>query len=174
MTTFDFREQLSQGHGGEARIIEYFKSVDTNKYVVDVTDDEMMQKRGVDFIHLSHEDFRWIKYYEIKTDTHKARNFFLELGVDGKPGWVDTCCADILVYYFPEEGVAFCIPMPSLRQWCRNELAYYKKDNPSSVKHVESGNGGRTWYTVGVTVPVGKLLLDIEEIELLEIEKGEG
>ena len=173
MTTFDFKEQLSAGAQGERDIIEFFKDRDFDKFIVDVTDDSMMQDRGIDFIYMSRGDFGWYRYYEIKTDTHEARNFFIELEVDGKPGWLYSSCADAVIYYFVEEGVAFIIPMPALRMWCGNELTNYVDQDPRNAKEIVSGRGRNRWVTLGVTVPVGRLLFDIDDIEVVEVKKGE-
>ena len=173
MTTFDFKEQLSAGAQGERDIIEFFKDRDFDKFVVDVTDDSVMQDRGIDFIYMSKSIFGWFKNYEIKTDTHEARNFFIELEVADKPGWLHSSCADAVIYYFVERGVAFIIPMPALRMWCGRYLNNHIELNPNSVKAIASGRGSSRWVTLGVTVPVGRLLLDIDDIEVVEVKKGE-
>jgi hypothetical protein len=171
MAPYDFDTQLSQGHTGEAEVIEFFKHLDPDKFVVDVTDDSVMQRRGIDFIWMSRGCIGEFVNYEVKTDSYPAQNFFFETEVNGKPGWVDTCCADAVVYYFQKEGYAYILPMPELRAWLREHMMGHVHQDPKIYKEIISTRNNYRWATYGVAMPVYKVLATMEGVELVQIRK---
>ena len=115
MTTHDFRTQLADGAKGEVFLDGLFgEQYDIN------TATQAEQRQGID---------RWFtnrqtgerKAVEYKTD-HRAfdtGNAFVEtISVDtnGKRGWDYTSRADILIYYLPEGGLVYILPMAKLRE----------------------------------------------------------
>ncbi len=173
MVKFGFQDQLAVGAEGEELVMKNLTEHSEGWFVVDTRSDPRMQKRGIDFILVNEEDYEDYEYYEVKTDTYDPINFFFELSVDGGPGWLDSCSADILVYYFINEGSAYFIPLPALRQWGRTHLAAYEELFPNCLKTIASREGGREWVTEGITVPVSNVWLTLPGMRKAMIYRDE-
>lgn len=103
------------------------------------------QRRGVDYL-LDEE------YVDIKSDTHRAENVFLELECKDQPGCFFKSRADAWLYYFPKEQKLYRLDLPKLQHHLTRNLAKYRERAVTSV------SGPSTWYAVGVLVPIAVLL----------------
>lgn len=112
--------------------------------VEDVQDDKDWQRRDVDLLVNG-------KSTEVKTDTHKTGNLFLEISVGDKPGCVFQSRAEVWCYLFPLQNKLYLIELPKLQLWLFQNASSYR------TKRVKSAQSGRVWYAEGIAVPLTTL-----------------
>lgn len=142
MKTYDFATQLRRGQGGEAALDAWFgRRFDIRPAT------RAEQRRGIDrwFTDRASGERLSIEY---KTDWTASRtgNCFVEtVSVDtaDKAGWAVSSQAQWLVYFLPDDGLAYVIPLVSLRA----ELPRWRREYP--VRRIP--NDG--YHTVGLLVP---------------------
>lgn len=136
------RRQLGVGTQGAARV----KMLLARRFgtLVDYEGNREKQRAGIDI---------YIKpwgFIEIKTDTHKNTNVFLEYECGGKDSGVMTSQAQWWAYYFPELQLIYMLPVEALRRYLRRNwkwfLAKYNKE-------VSSYAGKRRWTAHGFALP---------------------
>lgn len=164
MKVFGMREQLDVGAKG----VEIVKEVLKERYpdIVDLQDDRVMQKRGIDL---------WVGglgYVEVKSDSHKPDNLFLELDVGGRPGAIDRSCSDCFCILFFRHCVLYFIPRAELQQWLREWYSWTLDNEPTRLKVVQSSAGNASWSARGLVVPTYVLEQAIPGIVKMEW-KGE-
>jgi hypothetical protein len=152
--SFGWRSQLAVGAVGEARVSDWLDA--QGWLVVDLTTDKDEQRRDVDF--LLYRDGKTMTA-EVKTDTHKPKNLFLELSVGGKPGYVFKTRAEVLLYAFPERDLLYWLEMPKLLHWV------HRHGSTFDLKIVTSRNGTREWQAEGIAVPLAQLVKEGVAIE---------
>jgi hypothetical protein len=122
-------------------------------------DDRDMQKNGVD-LHVP--GLGWV---EVKCDSHTTGNVFLELEVDGKPGWVDCCGATFVAFYYPGLSAVYLIQRSELQRWLRHHYTEILEKHKDWVKRIRSRRGKSTWETIGLAIPWEVLKQDITVVE---------
>jgi len=164
-SSYNFSAQLGMGAMG----VQLAKGVLRSRYqhIEDYGEDEEMQRRGIDLY------VEGLGFIEVKTDTHKPRNFFFELDVEGKPGAVDRSSADYFCVVFPEHRVIYLVPRPDLQKWLRDNLAWIRRERPRWIKTIRSNESGRYWRARGVIVPRRMLMTDIKVSVIRWSEKDE-
>jgi len=163
--SFNFDTQLSIGKAG----VRLAKMVLRAHYpdIVDLEGDYVAQKRGID-LHI-----QGLGFVEIKTDTHKAKNFFLELNVGNKPGAIDRSCADYFCIIFPQVRVMYLLPRPELQMWLRDNIQWIDNLYTGWITTVKSHNKGRQWDAIGLIVPIWRLRQDLSIVQIKWNEEDE-
>ncbi len=100
-----------------AVLIPFIQRTCPGLQIVPTKHQELLQKVKGDLLTSAPRD-RWI---EIKAElANKTGNLFLETWSNrarGNPGWMDTCFADRLWYYFIQDDELFTMRMADLRLW---------------------------------------------------------
>ena len=89
---------------------------------------------------------------EVKIESRFTGNLFIETWSNrewGTPGWLHTCQADLLVYYFLDEDRLVTCGMSALRHWCIGKADPHIDQYP--VKQVKQNQRNDT---VGTIVPI--------------------
>ena len=157
--TFSFRGQLDVGAMGVTLAKTVLRSRFPN--ITDLQADMEQQKRGVDLY------VEGLGYLEVKTDSHRPRNFFLELSVSGKPGAVDRSTADWFCILFFKHKVLYLIPRSNLQMWLRENYAWILQEHPEWIKRTRSREGKSIWLAEGVIIP-RELLIEDMDIGIIE------
>lgn len=121
-TPYGFREQLKKGEHHEAALDAHFASL----YEIMPVSIEL-QRLGIDRRFEDKQTHaQWLVQYKADETAAKTHNAFIEtVSVDTEdiPGWIYTCCAQILVYYVPPLGKVYILSVPKLkwaaREWIR-------------------------------------------------------
>lgn len=94
---YTFKDQLAIGEKGEGKLDDYFaKYYDIEAVVMP------LQKLGVDRIFFNRKTGgRFSVEYKTDLIASTTRNFFLEIRVNGKPGWLLSSVAQLVIYYAP-------------------------------------------------------------------------
>lgn len=160
--SFSFDTQLSIGEAG----VRLAKMVLRAHYssIWDLEYDKEAQRRGMDLY------IRDLGYVEVKTDTHAAKNFFLELSSDGKPGAIDRSCADYFCFIFPYSKIMYLVERPYLQQWLRNNIAWVRRKYKKWIKTVKSHSDWNQWNAVGLVIPIWRLQ---RELDIMQIKWNE-
>ena len=143
-TTFDFKQQLSKGAGGEDDVLKFFAG---HGWAIEKTTMTNGQRNGID-ARMTRQGHAPIAL-EIKTDERswKTGNAFVEtISVDtqNKAGWAYTSKADWLAYYLPQ-GLYFYLVRMS---WLRSQLPLWQQQ----CRTVKVKNRG--YCTHGLVVPL--------------------
>lgn len=143
--TFGMQEMLKLGEEG----VEIVKRVLGVKYpnIIDLQDDHEMQKRGIDLY------IGGLGYVEVKSDSHRTDNLFLELDVGGKPGAIDRSCSDVFCILFFKHATLYLIPRAELQQWLREWYVWNLDNEPGRLKVVHSSAGPASWQARGLVIP---------------------
>lgn len=142
MKTYDFDTQLRRGQNGEAELDAWFGRT----FVIRPATREE-QRQGIDRWFTDRRSGERLSV-EYKTDWTASRtgNVFVEtVSVDtaGKPGWAVSSRAEWLVYFLPDDGLAYVIPFADLRR----ALPRFERDYPT--RRIAN----RGYHTVGLLVP---------------------
>lgn len=148
MTAFGWRNQLAVGAVGEARVMDWLEAHDY--FVLDLRRDRDEQRRDVDLRITAPNGFTWTA--EVKTDTHKPQNIFVELACGGKPGYLFKTRAEVLLYAFPERDLLYWIEVPKLLHWV------HQFGRTFELKIIRSRNGNQEWTAEGIAVPLAALV----------------
>lgn len=166
--SYSFSGQKDVGAIGVSILVNFFRK--RGWRVEDVEDDKDWRRRDVDLLVNG-------KSTEVKTDTHKTGNLFLEITSDGKPGCVFQSRAEVWCYLFPLQNKLYLIELPKLQLWLFQNAKDYR------TKRVKSTQSGRVWYAEGIAVPLVTLeealvahlfYVDGSEPEPIETEQNNG
>lgn len=121
---------------------------------------EFLQKQFGDWVQLT-SDGIW-RTIELKAEeSNKYGNFFLESWSNREPpywtrGWMDTCRADYLFYYFVEQRELYVFDFNKLKQWAFGD----RNQNPNIYKYPEKPQDKYTQLnaTFGWCVPIRTLM----------------
>lgn len=156
MRSFEWGHMLNRGAAGVAALSAYYRGEGLE--VVDVTRDPRYQSCDIDLLV---ED-AWV---EVKTDSHRPDNLFLELTSDGKPGCLFKSRATLWAVLYPAHGLFYEVPLPQLQWWAVYHALEYR---PISVK---STRGKRAWTATGIAVPVSVLRRQGVDLRVRTIER---
>lgn len=140
--SYGFDSMARVGNIGVALLTKHFRAEGTE--VVDVTADTRWRERDVDLIVGG-------AMVEVKTDTHKPKNIFIELTCAGRPGCVFMSRADYWAVVFPDSGTFHWIALPELQHWICHNVGNY---TPVVIR---SHRKKAQWEAVGICVPVTDL-----------------
>jgi hypothetical protein len=150
--TFGWRAQQEVGEMGVRRVSEYLQA--NGFYVGDVTDDASYRAQDIDLVVLGKNRKRSTTV-EVKTDTNKTGNIFLELvASSGRPGCVFGSRAQVWLYWLPTLGTLLYIELPRLQLWLVEHAGEYER------KVVGSRRGKGAWHIEGIAVPIRQLVTD--------------
>lgn len=142
-TIYDFDTQLKIGEHYEGVLDSYFKK---RFDIFPVSD--AAQRMGLDRIWIDKvTGQRWSVEYKTDKLAHNTGNVFMETvsrDAHNISGWIHTSIAQIVVYYVPGLGKAYCMYMTKLRELMRIWEGRYKTG---------SANNG-SFSSVGVLVPI--------------------
>ena len=104
---------------------------------------------------------------EIKAEEeNKYDNLFLEAWSNrprGTPGWMDTCQADWLWYYFVENKQLFILSMRELKEWAFGAKARLANENEFKMKpQKKRDQPNETW---GWCVPIATLDRELDSFK---------
>lgn len=152
MTVYDWQQQLDIGSVGVRQLMSYL--TDQGYRIEDVTADPDYQDQDIDLRVRLPRQRKW-RTVEVKTDTYKSGNIFLELVTGrGKPGCVFKSRAQYWAYLLPKLGLLLWIDLPALQLWtCAHATDY-------EPKKVTSKRGGAVWTVTGIAVPWQELVSD--------------
>lgn len=125
--------------------------------VTDVEDDPLMQTFDIDLI-VEGEGERPF-YVEVKGDRYTTDNVYIERISNiakGTPGCLLYTVADIVCYYFVQEGRAIVIPVKPLQEWIPRRLCDFKSKNPATNIGKEE-----MYRSIGHPVPVRVMLEEV-------------
>jgi len=142
---YTFSEQLAKGEGYETVLDKYYGQWFSIQSV-----SMSAQKMGIDKVYTNiMNGCKYTIEYKADEKTAKTNNVFVEtVSVDttNKPGWAYTSCAQILVYYLPQMGIAVRHTMTNIKALLKDWLKKYPKVPCQN-------NGYKTW---GVLVPLSE------------------
>lgn len=128
--TYDFQEQLDIGERGEKRLDKFFSRF----YKIDPVPMDL-QRLGVDRV-FNNNGIRFTVEYKTDLKACTTGNFFLETEVDGKPGWLYSSVAQVVVYYIPP--TAYVLNLVALRQDVNNGFLTGEESKPIPNKGYEA------------------------------------
>jgi len=152
--TWEFDRQLERGETG----VMIAKLVLRGRYpmVTDYNTDMAMQRRGIDLL------VEGLGYVEIKTDYHDdSPNFFIETGVENRPGAIDTSGAEYFCFVYPNRRRMYLLPRPHIVRWVREHWHEYVQRG--KVIPIQSRRGTATWVASGIVVNRDRLTRDIRK-----------
>lgn len=119
-----------------------------------------LQKVGIDRILHSPAGSAWTCEYKTDTKGHQTGNAFIETisnDRNGKPGWVHTSVADVLIYMLLKTGTGWVLEPATLRE----HIHRWTSQHP--VKTATNS----TYHSYGVLVPLDELApLAVGEVNL--------
>lgn len=143
--------------------------------VKNVERDPFYQRIDVDLvwrIRISPLSVRNIRI-EIKADRlDTTGNFFFETWSNrehGTPGCFLYTEAEYLYYYFVETGKLYVLPMAHVRPWFVQHIDDFVERETTTT--INSGNGHYT--TVGRLVPIGRVLAEVDDVEIWPLKPQE-
>jgi hypothetical protein len=165
VTAYEWQRQLDIGAEGVRQVVSYLKA--QGYHVEDVTEDPDYQEQDIDLRVRSPRQRKW-RTVEVKHDTYKSGNIFLELVTSrGKPGCVFKSRAMTWAYLLPRLGILLWIDLPALQLWvCANATDY-------EPKKVTSKRGGAVWTITGIAVPWQELVSDGVAVSVPLTVKGD-
>lgn len=140
---FEWDESFRRGQDGIDRLTRYLEG--QGRHVIDLSDIAPLQHREIDLI-VDHDI-----YVEVKTDSHRPVNLFVELSAGERPGNVFQSRADIWCYLFPTHRVGYWIRLPQLQHYVALQLHRYP------LKTITSRRGSSRWTVQGIAVPIADL-----------------
>ena len=136
---YSFEEQKADGEAGERALDAHF-----SRWFHIESANVWQQRRGVDRIfHDLRDERSWLVEYKTDHTASRTGNAFVETvsvrtRTRRKPGWAASSVADWLVYYLPEDGLAYLIRMWDLRQSLRRWAALYpSRSIPNDGYHTQ-------------------------------------
>jgi len=155
---YHMASSLAMGQMGEILAKSVFRAKYPDRTIKDYRNDLAMQHRGID---LYIDDLGFV---EVKTDSHKPENIFIELSSKDGPGAIDRSAADwIAVLYFRHQ-VMYLIPRSWLQFWIRTNLANI---DDKRKRTLTSTIEDKKWTSKGVFVRLRRLQKDIPGIRVL-------
>lgn len=152
---YNMASSLAMGQMGEILARSILRAKFPDSKFEDYREDMDWQQRGVDFY------VEGLGYIEVKTDSHKPENMFIELSNKDGPGAIDRSSADwICVLYF-KHNVMYLIPRSWLQFWMRENLASI--DNANKRRLTSTVNNKR-WTSDGMFVKLSRLTDEIPNI----------
>lgn len=112
-----FQESLKQGKLGEYVIRDYLERQEWVKQVINLSSDERYQQKDIDLmVETKNNQFRTL---EIKTDyqAHETGNIAYEMTTSGNIGCLEKTEADYVVFFIPEQNIAYNSDTNVLRQY---------------------------------------------------------
>jgi|SRR5579859_232616 len=140
--SFSFDKQLKVGDEGVSLLISHLTKV--GHTVEDLTKGPNAQDRDIDLL----VDGITV---EVKSDSHKATNVFLELTCGNRPGCLFKSRADYWAIVFPKERIYYWVALPELQWWVSTHMANYKH------LVIRSHRNKRLWKATGIAVPISDL-----------------
>lgn len=110
----------------------------------DFTGDQKKQRAGVDC---------WLPgygYVEVKTDTHKSCNFFIEYVCANKPSGIMTSQAKWWAIYLVNLGLVYFLYVPGVRRWIKQNLEWLEKRYKRTIWSEEADHA---WSAFGLVIP---------------------
>jgi hypothetical protein len=100
-------------------------------------------------------------WFEFKVEARWTGNLFLESWSDcpRSPGWLVTCRADYLCYYFRSPATLLCLPLPRLQEWAYVERRIYDYPEKEQRKTTQPN------LTMGYVVSVEELRQEVPMTE---------
>jgi hypothetical protein len=136
---YPFKNQLEVGKVGEEFFLKLVRTrLQDEASICDVRNNVSFQGQDIDFL-VANDTF------EVKTDTTKTGNFFLEHEQNGKPGALWKSRAQWWFYYFSTLNRAFLIKLPDLQKYV------WAMCRPQDLRGVAGGKAG------GFVVPIDRL-----------------
>lgn len=147
VNTYDFNTQLIKGESKEG-VLDTFYSRLFHVRKVDMS----MQRIGIDRLFVSRRNGS-VYSVEYKADgrTSETGNVFIEtvsVDVSNKLGWAYTSCAQVLLYFVPQNGVVYRTTMMNVRMHLADWLGMF------DMRPIKN-NG---YYTKGIVVPVEEFI----------------
>jgi hypothetical protein len=160
MPIYHFDEQNLRGGKGEAFLDAFF--AERGHYIQKATRGQ--QRLGIDRVFLKDGGLVRVEY---KTDllAQRTGRVFVETissDASGKPGWVHTSQADVIVYFIPGLNVIYVVPPARLRQ----ELPGWEQAYPTRSASNED------YATHGLLIPVEEFERQASQVFHLPLDAG--
>jgi len=154
MKIYDFDEQLVEGQEAEA-----FLDIVFSKYIYVEEVSMYYQRKGIDRMFTDGEKIIAVEY---KADRKASMtgNAFIEttsVSSTGEPGWARKTQADWIVYFLPQEMVAYLIPAKEMKARLSKWLNTYRIG--------KAYNQG--YFSTGVLVPIEEIASFSKKISCL-------
>lgn len=140
--SFSFSRQLAVGDVGVDLLVAHLQA--HGHVIEDLTKGKAAQDRDIDLVVDG-------VAVEVKSDTHRMTNLFLELTCGNKPGCVFKSRADYWAYVFPREKTYYWIALPELQWWVATHMGDYQ---PVVIR---SHRNKSLWKATGIAVPIRDL-----------------
>ena len=155
---YDFNERLNFSKIGTEKIIQYY--AEKGEYLHSVEDIEKFYKHDIDLVLKEGSKLTTI---EVKVDSYKSGNFFLEIMSNKEKktlGCLLTTKANKLFYYFINLKKLYIFDRKRLKDWIiKNKVNYRKVETSTPV--------GDEWYTtVGLVVSIPTLTKELKPEEV--------
>ncbi len=155
---YDMTSSLAMGQMGEILARSILRAKFPDSHFEDYREDTSWQQRGVDFY------VEGLGYIEVKTDSHRPDNIFIELSSKDGPGAIDRSSADwICVLYF-KYNVLYLIPRSWLQFWIRENLMDIDESNK---RRLTSTIQDKRWTSDGVFVELSRIVDEIPNVRRL-------
>ena len=141
----DFQTAKETGRQGEQLVISWLTH--RGWTLIDTSDHQFFQENDIDVVVQKDKEVFTI---DVKTDTHPAKNFFIEIiSNDNKntPGCIFTTRADYWFYYFRDSSLVYIFRPEDVR----NQLDEW--DYPAIMTKT-TGSSGTLYHSVGALIPV--------------------
>jgi len=145
---FSMRTQMQVGQSGFKELMRLCqKRFGTFR---DYSADQKKQRMGVDC---------WLPgygYVEVKTDTHKSGNFFMEYVCANKPSGIMTSQAKWWAIYLVNLGLVYFLYVPGVRRWIKQNLGWLEQRYKRTIWSEEAEHA---WSAFGLVIPRDFLIL---------------
>lgn len=165
MKTYNFQEQLKRGECAERRLDKHFRN---HGYKVTPAT-RQQQRQGIDRVFVtSPRRKRLLVEYKADWTAAETGNVFIETisvkrnGRQRRRGWAFTSKADWLIYFFPEDDLAYCISFVHLRDVLDKWIAKYPAHSIPNERYT----------THGIVVP--QMVLERLAVAVRDVFEGGG